>query len=739
MVSFSSQTTDWTNVDLAHQKIRLSDDVNAWPARESGVRVYRLEDRKTHRFYRLGVREYLFVSLLDGRVTVAAACGLVAARLGQEALTQQEAESIVVWILEERLGSIKGMENSGEGSHGAEPNGAASADSSGRATGWIGRLNPFWMQIPLIRNTRRFGGFFELAAKLFSRGITTMMLVAILVAVLAYSYNFREVHQSAGDLFSRDGWFYLLVTWVSLKIVHEIGHAVSCHRMGGKAGEMGIVMVLFAPLAYVDVTSCWRMPRAVSRMLVSAAGMYVELSLASFAMFCWLYIETPEVRFWLANVVVTAGVSTVLFNANPLMRFDGYYLLSDAVEIPNLYTESSQELKRLFSQMSDGRESISGHYRGGRRLFLLAYAIAALCWRIMICVALCITASVMFSGAGLVLSAMGLMVWFGKPIKAFWVARCEEMRYDRARFWRSLVSSAVVSMVLGAVFFVPLPIGVEVSAVVRDRPQAIVRSKADGFVQAVLVNDGEYVKSGELLAVLENEELRKELADLEIDLAEVRLQKRLAVNQHHASNEWGARRDEDTILENIETVRSKVSGLELVASCDGWVSVLDPLSLPGRYLHEGEEVMRVCDPQEKEIIGLVSQPDVTLARSLAGHQVLISDVSNRHFRCKIKLVDPRATRKLPAESLSAVYGGPMNVQRADQETSEQGGGDPSAMQLVEPHFVVRGDLSTESGSELACGNRVRVSLGERYESLWRRSCQWIRKTLQQRQDESTSQ
>lgn len=729
MLSSHSQIIDWASVDLAHQKIRLSDNVVAWPAWENGERVYRVEDRKTHRFYRLGVREYMFFSLLDGRLTVAAACGLVAANLGREALSQQEAESIVIWILEERLGTLVGLDGVCTGEQAAESQPRSATD----AKGLLGRLNPFWMQIPIVRNTKPLAGVFGMIGRGFSSPVTGLMLVVIGAAVFAYAFHFREVHQSAGDVFSRDGWIYLFATWVLLKIFHEFGHAIACHRMGGEAGEMGIVMVLFAPLAYVDVTSCWRMPRASSRMLVSAAGMYVELVIAALAMFCWLYFETPLARFWLANIVVTAGVSTILFNANPLMRFDGYYLLSDAVQIPNLYTESSEELKRVFWTFRGGESNVSGHYRGGRRVFLVGYAMAALVWRIVICLALCMTASVMFSGAGLVLAGIGVVAWFGRPVKAFVAARIEEVRYNKPLFFRSLTISAAALLLVGAVFFAPLPTGVNVAAVVRDQPKAIVRSEVDGFVAALHVSDGEFVETGTLLAVLENDELRNELSDLEIDLAEVRLRKQFAVNQHLASDEWVARRDEDSILEKIQTLRSQIAGLELIASRSGWVSIDDPHSLPGQYIREGEEVMRVRNPDQMEFVGLVEQPDVTFARSTEGQNVVLHDVASRKFSCQIKQIDPRATRKLPADALSALYGGPMNVQRADQETDDHAG-----MQLVEPHFVVRGKLPSNSASALSAGNRIRVNLGQRYESLWQRSCQWIRHSFQQRRDESAS-
>ena len=723
MSSIDDASIDWEAIDIAHQKIRLVESIAVWPSWENGRRVYRLENRQSNQFFRIGFREYIFISLLDGKLTVAAACGQAAAKLGRDALSQKEAESIIVWLLRERLATALGVSSASVIDQSVKQAGSQAKP------GFFQRINPFWMQVPLLKDTRRLNRLLDAMGILFAPACCIIALAFTLFAACVYMANFGAVNDSAGDLFTRNGWLYLLITWVVLKVIHEFAHAAACRRQKGETGEMGIILILFAPLAYVDVTSCWRMPRVSSRMIVSAAGMYVELLIAAIAMVAWLYSDSSEMKFWLANVIVTAGVSTIAFNANPLMRFDGYYLLSDAIGIPNLYTEASTELKRLASWITWGDRPSGGHYQGQRRIFLLVYGLAALIWRILICAALCVTASVMFSGAGIVLAVFGIVAWFGKPLVKLIGMIVDDYQMDRSRFARSMAATVVMLVAFVAVVFAPIPTSVDAPAVVHDVPEAIVRCRAEGFVTQLHVRHGQYVRKGQLLVSIENETLEKQLHHLELERKEVEIQQRIAIDKHDASAEWIARRDKETITEKIEKLRPKVQSLSILAMQSGRVAIEDATLLVGRYVREGDEMMRVVNPQVKEVVATVHQNDVSIARKAVGQYVAISDIRRRNFRARIANVNPRASNTLADVSLAALYGGPLNVQR-----SRDGDSDESALRLLEPHFQMRADVEPEQASDLLTGTRVSVHLGHRSQSLLRR-CQWkLREWIQTQQE-----
>ncbi|MEO1525358.1 MAG: efflux RND transporter periplasmic adaptor subunit [Planctomycetota bacterium] len=701
----TGQFIDTNAIDLVQERVRLASDIAVWPVWECGEAFYRIESRDRRRFYRVGYREYVLLSMLDGSTNIAGACGLAASKLGTDALTSDEAESVVVWLLQEGLATVDG---------------AASRSSSQTANTekslWK-RINPFWIQVPLAKSSPNLRRLLNCFAPLFGRLPTLIGLGAVVCGMIAYGANATAVHQSSGNLFTADGWIYFFVTWVLLKIVHELGHAAACRRLGGEVSEIGIVFMLFAPLAYVDVTSCWRMPKAFSRIMVSLAGMYVELVIASLAMLAWLWCDSVASRFWLANIVVTAGVSTLLFNANPLMRFDGYYVLSDATQIPNLYGEASAELKRIGKWLFYGESPSSGHSHRGRSLFLATYGVAALIWRLMICMALCAAASFMFSGAGILLVAFAVVAWFGQPLKQLFEMTREDFQIDRPRFLRSTVVATFTSAILLCLLFLPFGTSVVLPGVVHDPPGAEIRSAADGFIAEVHVDAGTAVVRGQPIVTLRNESLRAELRDMELKREAARVKVRVATDSHDASATQVSREELRAIERQISELRPKVDGLVVTAPHGGVVSGKQLAFSIGRFVREGEELLRISNAGNREVIAAAHQDQIETVRGSRHQPIQISDVRLRRFETRLKAVQPRASRKLPDPALSALHGGPLQVQPIEDEEDNR----DEETRLVEPHFIVTASVRSDHENELPTGTRVRLLLGYRRLSLWDRT------------------
>ena len=304
------------------------------------------------------------------------------------------------------------------------------------------------MKIPLPHSER----WMNTAAKTFrpifdSRVVLPSLLLIVAAAVILFS-RWNEFVSSSVNIFHPSNWLWLLGTWVVLKMIHELAHAIACERQGGTVRESGIVFILFAPLAYVDVTSCWRMNSRWSRIVVSSAGMYVELVIAAAAVFAWTLIDAPQTRFLLHNLVFAAGLSTLLFNANVLMRFDGYFILADLIEVPNLYSEASSAVRRLAKRIVTGEETSGGSLGGWRRHFVLGYGLAAFFWRVMICVSLGIAASTMFAGAGVVIAAFGIVMWLGRPLTQLVRFASDLRSRDPNRFIRGVATERFVGLSL---------------------------------------------------------------------------------------------------------------------------------------------------------------------------------------------------------------------------------------------------------------------------------------------------
>ena len=701
---------DANAVDLNQQRVVLAPDIVVWPVRERGELVYRFEIPAEHKFFRVGYAEYVFISLLDGDTTIPQACGMAAAKLREKAPSAKQASSIQRWLLRNRLAYLSGQD---------PPSRNTRPTRDENLTTVASKFNPFWIKVPLVKSSHAFSkAFFETITRptvwLFSPLSVLLSICLMLIAVVTLMENWNEFSQSSRQVFSPANWIYLFMTWVGLKLVHESAHAAACHRLGGEVREFGLAFVLFAPLAYVDVTSCWRMPSRWPRIQVAAAGMFAECLIAAIGIFAWRYTDNIEIRFWLHNLIVAAGLTTILFNANALMRFDGYFILADLVEIPNLYSLSTSEVKRIAKRIVFGVSDSPLHYGGWRLWFVRIYGASAMLWKVVICVTLGVTASTMFSGAGIVLTALGICLWLGKPLTMFLRYVSTLMQFERPRAFRGLLVATVLLVVSTSLaVLAPIPTSVVAPAVVQFKPETFLRSGVDGFVREIHVKDSQRVKAGDLILELENRELDMRRKRLEIALAKNELQYREAIKQADASGQLVFRQHRESLEQQLGQVTNQSTQLQLRAPRDGRVVARElPLRL-GTYVREGEHLVTVANPQDKEIVAVVHQENIRTARRQLNDTVQIRTAGFRSIRGRLDRVDPRATSQLSLPSLASTEDGPLAVQMTDQEDED---GQSREARLLDPHFYLRVGLDGETATTLNAGMRLQAFVGYSDES-----------------------
>ncbi|TWT76604.1 Peptidase family M50 [Planctomycetes bacterium CA13] len=700
-------------VDLTKTPVRLADDVRIWPVHERGERVYRFEIPELHRFFRVGYEEYLLVSLLDGKTTLPQACGLAAAQLGSRAPTTAQAQSIVRWLLQNELAVLCDEKHpvrqpSRNRSHGESP-------------GFLRKLNPFWIKVPLSRSDRWIQPIGKVARGLFAPFAVVVGLVCILIGVLCILLNWSEFTQASAEVFLPSNWIWLLAMWAILKVVHEIAHAVAAYRQGAAVSEIGVVFILFAPLAYVDVTSCWRLNSRWSRIAVAAAGMYVELFIAAIAAVMWCITDSDMASFFLHRLVFAATVSTLLFNANPLMRFDGYFMLADLVDISNLYAESSTTVKRIVARAMFGDSPLANTLVGWRRAFLVIYGVLAMLWRMVICTSLLIAASNMFAGAGVLIAVFGIYGWFAVPIKQFASEAIELFQFDRAKFARGAVVGSV-SIVLGGllILWMPIPTLTRASAVVRYLPETVVRSRASGFVSTVRVEGGGWVSKGDVMMEITDPALQNRRRQLELELEQNAIRMRQAVDQKNESVKHVLSENRKAMQDRLSQVSEQCDGLKVIAERDGEVIGRGLEEKIGTYVREGDVLFWLVGDEDKEVIALVDQGDIEHARAVVGKQVTVHSKDGSRASGWFEDLQPRATDRLSIASLSATESGPLAV-RTDNRDGE-------TLRLVEPHFLarIRFQDTTDSSSTPAAGTRVEVALQTRTDSLAQRVNKMVR-------------
>ena len=314
-------------IDLSRACPKLRGGLVVTPQTVGGQRIYVVEDLLSGNFYRLGPRECEFVFHLDGTKSVRDVLQLLAETTPDQSLSDDEAIALCHWLMGAELVSTAAS---------LQPERLASvAELRRQRNGWA-RINPLMIRVPLFSPDR----FLELLRPWVS-WIYSPLAVAMAVVLGAAAGG--RLLADGGQLFvqSLEGIFapgqqlQLVACSLILKLVHEISHGVACRRYGGYVRESGVLLLLLAPIPYVDVTSSWRFCSKWQRIQVAAAGMYVKLVLAAVAALVWSVTGPGPLNQLCANVVLMASITTAIFNANPLMRFDGYYILSDLLEIPN--------------------------------------------------------------------------------------------------------------------------------------------------------------------------------------------------------------------------------------------------------------------------------------------------------------------------------------------------------------------------------------------------------------------
>ncbi len=699
-----------------------------------GEPCYLIEDELNSRFFRIGIPEYNLISLFDGSTTVSAAVAQSSASMGSLALAEHEAITICKWLLDSSLATT-GVSRTADRLY------ELFEEANSRKT--MATANPITPKFKLFNPDAVLGSLNGLLGWLFSFPAFVVWLCVVLVAIYHVWANWSAATSVAGQIFSGVNWIWLAVTWIILKLIHETAHGIACKKFSGDVRSAGLVLIVLIPLPFVDVTSSWRFPSKWHRIFVAAAGMYVEIFVAGVAALVWCNSDTGLIRFHAFNVMLAGSVTTLLFNANPLMRFDGYYMLTDWLEMPNLATHGQQFLKWTGRKFYLGLDVKRPAWPEGRGWLVVAYSLAAFAWRILICVSLALAAESLMFGAGVALAAIATAMWVfwpvGKLLKFVFVGSETEQRPGRIRFCGLTTGLVAVVWAVGA--FVPWHARIEAPAIVNFRTIADVRSPVGGFVRTIHVRPDQAVAAGDLIATLENPELEFEIKRLEIDLERSRLKSRVYRNQDNISG-WNVELETtEALKKQLDERRQQKRGLEIRAGIAGQVIADEMRNLEGVYLPAGHLLCSIGMEGPMEVHALVSQHDFERFSERTGAEIDVHIWGHgpADFVATLDQVNPRARVRLPHPAFSSTNGGPLPVKyRSSSSSGSSHGngeraGDKSRQQpfeLVDPRFAAVVSLTGNQSTGLCAGQpgfvSFRTSRGTVGEVVGERCLNWFR-------------
>jgi len=671
---------------------------------------YVLEDSSSGRFHRFSAAANYLIGLMDGDRTVQQIWDGAVARLGDDAPTQDETIRL--------LGQMHGADvlvcdlppDSREIFQRREQQ---------QHRQWRQRLaQPLAVRVPLIDPDRFLTRWMPLVRPLFSwLGVLLWLAVVVTGGVLAASHWPELTHNLADRVLATDNLLMLWLAYPLVKAVHELGHGFVVKHYGGEVREIGIMLLVLMPVPYVEASSASAFREKHKRALVGAAGILVELFLAGAATILWVNAEPGLVRAFAFNVMLIGGVSTLLFNGNPLLRFDGYYVLSDLIEVPNLATRANRYLGYLAQRwLFDLREAEAPQMARGEPVWMVFYGVASFAYRMFITfwIALFIAGEFFVIGVLLAIWAVAMqVVW---PLVKGLGFVLNSPRLNRRRARAVLTTTAGLAALSAFVGMVPMPSWTRAEGVVWLPEQSQVRAQADGFVVRLLAVPDSMVAPGDPLVETDDPFLVQQVRLLQARRRELdaRLTEALLRDRSQAQV---VREEINVVQADLERAQERLDALVMRSGAAGRFVVPEASDLPGRFVRRGTVVAYVTDPAAADVRVVVGQDDIGLVRNRTESvQLRLDDWRSEAVDSRILRQVPAATQQLPTQALGTGGGGAIPLDPRD-------GNGLTALDKV---FVLDVELPEAATTEFL-GRRVQVRFDHGAEPL---AAQWYRSLRQ---------
>jgi putative peptide zinc metalloprotease protein len=675
---------------------------------------YVVEDRVAGKYHRFNPSSYRVIGLLDGQRTLQAVWDRLTASLDDHTPSQDELVQLFGQLYAADLIQCD-----------VTPDVAELFERGGRQrrSRWLQRFaNPVSLRFPLLDPDALLARMLAAAGPLLRTPGLLLWLLAVLPALLIAPSHWRELTGNFNErLLAVDNLLLLAVLFPLLKAAHELGHGLACKRYGGEVHEMGVMLLVFFPVPYVDASSASTFASRWQRMLVGAAGMLTELFIAALAFYLWLALEPGFVRSLAYNVIVLASLTTVMFNANPLLRYDGYYILSDAIESPNLGQRATEYWQYLLRRHVFGLQlTEKPHATPGERRWFVGYAPLAFAYRmfVLFSIALFIASSYFF--VGVLIAIWGLMASLVLPLVRGVRRMAGDAALDaQATRVRAVMVGAALVVVL-ALFGVPVPYHSVAEGVVWPPDSAVLRAQGSGFVSRVVARPGQLMQPGEpvlecldagLTARLDDQRARLEQAQARHDAAFGVQPARSALLAEEVRREQAA----------LATLEDEARRLVLRAGSRGALLLAKHDDLPGRYLRRGD-VIGHLDTGEAPVVRVVL-PQWQIAPMQAAAPPTGGQQGAPALRIQVRLPQdpgsvwpatlnrsvPSAARELPSPALGTAGGGGIALDPRD----------PKGLQALESMF--EHELQLPAGLPYRqIGTRVQVRFEHEAEPLaWR--------------------
>lgn len=556
-------------------RLRQRTDLQFYPQNGRDGRIWVVKDPLSLCYFQFQEEEFQLLRWLDGRSDLNELINRFETRFAPRRLTRPRLLAFVTklhrsgLVLSDAVGQGQQLILRGERQRSQQLLSAA--------------CNPLAIRLPGVDPSRFLDWLLPKTRWLFSHRVLWVcgLFVAGVLAWITLYWEHVYARFPDGHLLIRPANVVLLATVLAVtKILHEFGHALACRYHGAECHRMGVMLLLFTPCLYCDVSDAWTLEQRWKRIAVTSSGMLVELFLAAVCTVLWWSSRPGIANTIFFNVMLVCSLGTVLINANPLMRYDGYYLLSDALRFPNLWQQSSERLRGWLWKACFGIASDRRNESFRRTAWLIVYKILSLTYRIFVVTAIVYLAHQILKPHGLetlafLLTASVVIGFVSGPVKSVYRTVSDPLFRRRIDRRRTLCTGVWTAALLAGFFFMPLPrrVSAPVSFEAKDAKQIYV--SVPGRLRTA-VAAGTVVRRGDTLARLENLSLQRQLESVQgqvlLQRQRIRsLQSLRSLRSQYADQLPAAQEVLDDLLVRQGQLENEVAALKLTAPIDGIV------------------------------------------------------------------------------------------------------------------------------------------------------------------------
>lgn len=708
--------------------VRIRPDLVYAPRSEGEEETWVVKDPVTLRYFYFGRAEVFVMRLIDGHNTVGAIQKQYDDAFAPQRISQQEILAFCHRLHQRGL-LVGSAENQAEGLLDRRKKNERMKLASLP-------LQVLAIRLPGIDPERFLAATQSAVGWLFRRGtIFVVLAMALIVAVLGV-LNLETIVARLPDqsqLFRGENLMVLLLTFAMVKVLHELGHAYCCKVMGGECHQIGVLLLVFMPAMYCDVSDAWLFPKRWQRVMVSAAGMYVELIVATVAAVLWYFAQPGPVSGWLLNIMIACGVSTLLVNANPLLRYDGYYILADWLNLPNL---SSRAQAAFWTPIRNWFFRTPRPTTPEPRAALLrTYALLAMVYRTFVLGLIvwflyqACRANDLLPLWHLVLVSLAIGLMMNPGMLLFHWLKQPRRRRDAMIKRHVFAAMAFALLVAAGLASIPIPSRIHVPAIAEVDSDRRVYVQVDGRLVDAVKPDT-VVRQGDVLATLQNDELADNLLRIQ---GEIKMQRQhlkglqlLANNNREASSQIPTAESAlEDLLEQAEVLQRKTNQLTIRAPADGVVLSAphkmsgeeserllpswsgNPLAARNRgcFLQRGELLCLIGDRSAIEARLLVRQDQIELIRPGGTVSILFDGMATQAVAGKIKDISTDQASQVPRNLAANPTWG---IERRPDGT----------LKLTDGAYSATVDLDEKTTTKILPGTSGRAVIVGRSQTVW---------------------